>query len=250
MTGRWLSRDVIDLWSEWPEYEFCGADSILKFDCLGLLLDEVPAIDDIISFGVDALRNVSEINLSEDILALVSDDPAMVNLDAKIVDKVSQHAKDMLYPLRSANLTLISLSGKEKPELISFGGARSSENMIDQLKGFWKAEYRATWRVGANPLTWMIRNTHVSSIWKAYVLFDCYSYNGYVDISHSFDDKLDLRPHRHDKDDYRLLLNPREDAYDAITIILGAIWHDILGRRDDLHVKGQWHKIQMFGGVW
>jgi RHS repeat-associated protein len=249
--GRWVARDPIDLLSGWPEYGFCLEDAILHYDCLGLFWEEVNALDDIISFGVDVLRNVDEIHLSEDLLILVSEDPAMVKLDNEIVLKVQGRIVDELYPLRRRNFRFKKLEGEEKPKMIGFGGNRANANMIDQLKGFWKPEYRATWRVGANPLTWMIRNTSVTTKkWESYVFFNCETYFGVVDAWHSFDDILDLRPRRHNKNEFSLLLDPRSDPYDAVTIILGTIWHDILGRRDDLHVKGDWIKRTLIGGNW
>ena len=57
-------------------------------------------------------------------------------------------------------------------------------------------------------------------------------------------------PRRHNKNEFSLLLDPRSDPYDAVTIILGTIWHDILGRRGDLHVKGDWIKRTLIGGNW
>lgn len=169
ITGRWIIRDIVDLMSDWPEYGVGLGNMISHHDCLGLFLDELYALDDILSFGVSALRNKSEIILSPDLIELVAADPAMVAFDNELVEKAVQLVVEKLYPLRRMEKTFRHLQFSEKPRLISFGGERAKANMIDQLKGFWKPEYRATWRVAGNPLTWMIRNTHVESDVDIYV---------------------------------------------------------------------------------
>ena len=250
ITGRWIIRDIVDLMSDWPEYGVGLGNMISHHDCLGLFLDELYALDDILSFGVSALRNKSEIIFSPDLIELVAADPAMVAFDNELVEKAVQLVVEKLYPLRRREKTFRHLQFSEKPRLISFGGERAKANMIDQLKGFWKSEYRATWRVAGNPLTWMIRNTHVESDVDIYVVFDCGGYEGLVAAEHKFDDILDLRPHRHSKTDLALLLRPSSDPYDAVTMILGFIWHDMLRRRDDLHVKANWIQATIIGNGW
>ena len=250
ITGRWIIRDIVDLMSDWPEYGVGLGNMISHHDCLGLFLDELYALDDILSFGVSALRNKSEIILSPDLIELVAADPAMVAFDNELVEKAVQLVVEKLYPLRRMEKTFRHLQFSEKPRLISFGGERAKANMIDQLKGFWKPEYRATWRVAGNPLTWMIRNTHVESDIDIYVVFDCGGYEGLVAAEHKFDDILDLRPRRHSKTDLALLLRPSSDPYDAVTMILGFIWHDMLRRRDDLHVKANWIQATIIGNGW
>ena len=72
---------------------------------------------------------------------------------------------------------------------------------------------------------------------KASVIYTGESFHGVIYIQGRFTDTLDLRPHNHAKDDFSLLLNPGEDPFDAATILLGFIYHDLLGRRDDIKIK-------------
>ena len=54
------------------------------------------------------------------------------------------------------------------------------------------------------------------------------------------EDTLDLRPHSSDAHDFELLSHPRDHPYDAVTVVLGTLWHDVLGRRHDTKVSARW----------
>jgi hypothetical protein len=68
-------------------------------------------------------------------------------------------------------------------------------------------------------------------------------------MKHSFEDILDLRPREHGKNDLSILLNPGKHPYDAATVLLGTIWHDILQIRDDFTVRASWDASRKLEGV-
>lgn len=132
------------------------------------------------------------------------------------------------------------------PVSVEFGGSTAPENKWDQLKGQlshpFSTKYAATWRVAANPLTWTLRHARVSS-WTE-VHFGDTPEDRYAITHFEVNDTLDLRPHSHDRHD--LLLDPRKDTYDAVTVVLGTLYHDfpLLGRRDDTRVTASWTERQ------
>ena len=81
--------------------------------------------------------------------------------------------------------------------------------------------------------------------------FNCVEYAGTYSTEYKLSDTLDLRPHNHGNHEFELLLNPQKDPYDAATILLGTIWHDLFRRRDDMQVKAEWKSgIYYFQGDW
>jgi len=68
--------------------------------------------------------------------------------------------------------------------------------------------------VAGNELTWLLRHAHVEG--TAHVASD-----GSITIDYKISDTLDLRPG-----------DGRSSAYNAITSVTGALWHDLLGAKE------------------
>ena len=259
-SGRWMSRDPLEERGSHNLFVICNNDIVNCVDELGLvkipewlrgmLPDEVLAIDDILAFLISVYENESQIDLPFDILTLVKNDPAMIAREKQIVEEIKKRIVDKEYGNRLQEFQEDKLDEFTLIQLVSFGGQRAPGNMIDQLLGFWKKEYRATWKVGTNPLTWMIRNTHVTTIVSAQYIFNCDGFAGTALLKHSFSDPFDLRPRSHEKDEFSLLLHPKDHPYDAIVIPLGFLWHDVLGFSDDIHINGKWTSIVSYYGTW
>lgn len=83
-------------------------------------------------------------------------------------------------------------------------------------------QHGRTWDVASNPLTWTLRHANVQT--DAIVKAD-----GTITLYHYVSDKLDLRPgDEHTK------------AYNEVTTVLGAGYHNVLGAGDDLQIRGSW----------
>jgi RHS repeat-associated protein len=123
---------------------------------------------------------------------------------------------------------------------LTFGGKRAPGNMITQATHFWDPKYRDTWRVAGNPLTWILRHAHIES--TSEVDLDHHTIVTHYHIR----DRLNLRPHNHGKHDFGVLFLPRRDPYDAVTVVLGTVWHDILRNPDDTEVRADWTETTHF----
>lgn len=197
----------------------------------------------LISFGLRALRPTTshvpgwsqppEIQLQGEVLGLVQNDPAMVDYQKRyeqyVADEIAKHGYTGpgVYEIESP-----------KEEYLGFGGERAPDNMWDQAKHFWRPEYRPTWGVGANPTTWMLR--HAKTTAKTTVYYGNSPKDTYTVTTYTVEDTLDLRPHNHDKHDFGLLRNPAKDPYDAATVVLGTVWHDLTGHSDQTKVTATW----------
>lgn len=109
---------------------------------------------------------------------------------------------------------------------IQLGGNRAPGDMYEQAKRFWAPEYRDTWKVATNELTWLVRSVSVKS--EVHV-----SATGLTTIKHSFTDVFDLRPSG----------GSRNKAYDQTCKVLGLLYHDICGGNDQMKVKANWQKV-------
>lgn len=209
---------------------------------------EKQPIKELLGFSISALSNSPEIVLTGELLELVKKDPTILahekGIKEKVVNEIMKYRKPKTKKMITKTIILHHNSDLE------FGGKRADGNMMDQLKGFWKKEYRATWKVGLNPLTWMIRHTAGNAHIEVKLKYNCEGYDARYQADHWFEDKLDLRPHNHDKNDFSALLNAKENAYDAATVLLGTVYHDLLKRRDDLKVKAKWQSTNKVSGKW
>ena len=107
---------------------------------------------------------------------------------------------------------------------VKFGGQQAQGGMKDQLLGFWKSEYRATWGVAANELTWLVRHANISG----WILVNA---AGGIAIQHNLSDVFDLRPGAASR-----------GFYNDVTYYLGAGLHDILGASEP-KVNASWRSV-------
>lgn len=251
-----LGRDVIDGIDKGIDNakELAKGLKDLISDLGGYISDQVPpeAVDDILQFALDAITNEANIELSTDILELIRNDDGMKEREQEIKDKVMIEIVDG--EIRKPAGGRYIYFAHDKPNFIDggveFGGKRADGNMKDQLFNPLRDEYRDTWKVGMNPLTWMLRHARVRSGVKTRIFANCDHYFGTIYITHEIEDTLDLRPHGTDKNDFSKLADPKTSMYDKVTIILGTIWHDVLKRRDDIKIKGTLKSSQGIEGNW
>jgi RHS repeat-associated protein len=138
--------------------------------------------------------------LGGDAIDLIRADPAMIELEQSIIADIELDERYRNEPF----------SYVVDPETVAFGGSRAPADMREQALAPWKPEYRDTWRVAANELTWLVRAAGVGA--TVYVQED-----GSFIIDYHLTDRLDLRPNR-----------PEGNPYNNITAILGLVYHDIL----------------------
>ena len=111
---------------------------------------------------------------------------------------------------------------------VQFGGQRSKAEMWKQLLEVhkWSTEHHATWDVALNELTWTVRTTKVYVDYSAEI-------DGVMTLHSNFEDTLDLRPS----------WNTRSMEYNAACVVLGFMYHDILGGSDELKTKAKWTTV-------
>jgi RHS repeat-associated protein len=208
-----------------------------------------PVIDELAKLLAASLSNQSGFQIQGDLLEYVKQDPAMIAANAKVLEQLRQEAIRLYRKPSGSNIRIASfnLTGRWDAE---FGGKRAGGNMLDQFLGFWKPQYRATWAVGANPLTWVLRHAGGTYNARVGVAYNCRGYVGTANIDYDLRDKLDLRPHKHKPGDWSVLLHPSKNMYDAATIVLGAIYHDALGRTDSLVISAKFGMNGGFAGMW
>lgn len=170
-------------------------------------------VNNLFDAGMLSMLQFGEGQISGQALEKVKNDPAMVAREQELVNLIKN---DPRYGNEAFSIKDV--------DLVCFGGQRAPGDMWDQAKGFWKEEYRDTWKVAGNELTWMVRNTNVTS--AAQVAAD-----GTITMNHSFSDIFDLRP------------GGRSHAYNTITGITGTAYHDVLGGNDLLHLNAGWTSI-------
>jgi hypothetical protein len=105
---------------------------------------------------------------------------------------------------------------------VQLGGKRAPQDMWEQLKDPFNPEYKDTWKVATNELTWLVRSVKVNSAVNV-------GADGTITINHSFTDVFDLRPS-----------SGRNSAYNTATSILGFFYHDVFGGNDQMKISATW----------
>ena len=186
-------------------------DAVTGDDPVGDLVDAVPYRNSLSAAG-QALIGRDQINLDNDAINQIVNDPAFIARERAIVDAVQAKPGYGEAPL---SIPLAELDGIS-PRL-ELGGERGQGSMFDQaLHAFdlTDPDIRATWSVAGDDLTWLLRHASVDG--TAHVAAD-----GTITIDYEVSDKLDLRPGE-----------GRSGAYNAITAVTGTIWHDVLGAEE------------------
>ena len=170
-------------------------------------------ISNIAVAGAKALLGYEDLNLTGSALNKVINSPATNALDKSLIERAIADPK---YETEAYSFRY--KTGVE------YGGKRAPGDMTEQLLGFWKSQYRATWKVAGNELTWLLRHARVSG----WVSVDKL---GTITIQHSLYDVFDLRP------------SPgRSGAYRTVTRITGGMWHDILGASEPT-INANWRTV-------
>lgn len=170
--------------------------------------------ESIFGVGFHSIFQSNAVQLSGNILEDVKQDPAILRTQQIILKEIKS---DTRYKIKEFND-----SGDFSAQL---GGQRAREEMWKQALEFWKwtSDYRTTWESAFNELTWTVRSV---KIYYDYVA----DMNGKISIQYHFSDRLDLRP------DWGY----RSMEYNAICVVLGFLYHDVLGGSDELQIQADW----------
>jgi hypothetical protein len=194
---------AVSTWNRLP-----GNNAVESF--VGNLADRLP-FNNAAGAALQALAGSGSITLDRDATLAIQRDPDFVRFEADIVERVKGLDG---YGERPMDIPLSELGARSTVEL---GGQRGAGSMGEQLRNAWdlrNPEIRATWGVAANDLTWLLRHAHVDG--TAHVGSD-----GSITIDYRISDTLDLRPG-----------NGRSGAYNAVTTVTGALWHDLMGAKE------------------
>ncbi|MCB0374934.1 MAG: hypothetical protein KDD04_03350, partial [Sinomicrobium sp.] len=195
-TVRDTVRDgTVDIWNSVPGNEFVE-------DKAGDLIDRVP-FGNVAEAAFRELAGQGTIALDADAIARVQADPAMQAYEANIVSNIEAD------PRYGNEAFTYEMSGG-----VEFGGQRAPGDMGDQFRDPLNPQYRDTWNVAGNELTWLLRHANVNAV----AAVDA---NGAISITYSLYDVLDLRPGE-----------GRSEEYNKVTEVLGTVWHDILGAEE------------------
>jgi RHS repeat-associated protein len=161
-----------------------------------------------------SLWDYDVVYLEGDILKKIIGDEDMQQKEKEVINDIKTNT---MYGKQDFYLT-----GEKK---VAFGGKRWSDKeeswfALPQKNPFF---YSATWKVGANELTWTLRNTTVK-YWAEVTA------EGNYTIEYRLYDVLDLEPH-----------NTKESKdYDTVVSVLGPIYHEGLGGNRNLQTRAQW----------
>jgi len=149
--------------------------------------------------GVASLTNKQVVYLQGELLDAIKKDPDMILHEQEIVKELKL---DSRYGKQS-----FTTYGREP---VGFGGQRDGWLSLDTAK------------VGANKLTWALRNATVN--YKAEV-----DAHGEIQIQYRLHDRLDLSPQE-----------GRDPWYNAISTVTGLGYHDALGGNENLQTRAEW----------
>jgi len=175
------------------------------------LLNMDNEVDNLVEAGIKSVLQFDEVNLTGQALEKVKKDPGMLAREDELVTKIKG---DPRYGKEAFSYT--------ETDVVGFGGKRADTPMEEQFVDPFNPEYRDTWKVGGNELTWLVRNTNVTSEINI-------AANGNMVINHSFTDVFDLRPG-----------DGRTGIYNDITTVTGAAYHDVVGGNDELKINAKW----------
>ena len=162
-----------------------------------------------------ALLGEDRAYLGGDAIDLIRADPAMIAYEQGLVNSA----------LSDPRYRRQTFSFRDRGRM-QFGGERSNAApMRDQILDPLNPDYRATWDVGLNELTWLIRSVTIGSSVQV-------TMGGTVNMLHSFEDTLDLRPNRDSN-------SADGQAYNAITTGLGFLYHDV-ARGTEMKIEAHW----------
>ena len=190
---------------------------IYESACAYMKVDPIAA-NNIFGVGLNSIFQSDYLEMQGGLLEAVKEDPDMLaQQKKKIIDAIEHNPKYRAQPF----------DGKDEYP-VQFGGYRSKTEMWKQLLEVhkWSSEHSATWDVALNELTWSVRSVTVYVDYVADI-------DGTITLNSRFEDTLDLRPS----------WDSRSMEYNAACVILGFLYHDILGGSDELKVKAKWTTV-------
>ena len=205
----WLRDGAVSLWNRLP-----GHDTVES--AVDRVADHLP-FNNAAGAALQALAGAQTITLDADATEAIQRDPDFVRTEADLVARIRALPG---YGERPLTVDLQTL----RPGLgVELGGQRGAGSMGDQLRRAWDLsdpEIRATWQVAGNELTWLLRHARLDGTANV-------SADGRITIDYRISDTLDLRPGA-----------GRSDAYNAVTTVMGTLWHDVLGA-EEAQVSGR-----------
>ena len=211
--------------------------------CAAVALGISTEVNNLFSLGFNSITNARTVNLGEHFINLIKKDPEMFKINKKIDSRICDEIKRNAMKIPSIDVISMESKRVKDIERITLGGARTRGPMMDQFEDTLKnpvqslSKYAATWKVAINQLTWAIRGAILNYVGIYHAVYNLYGFSYIREIEFSIDDKYDLRPRSNLKIDF----TKNEDyAYNAVTSVLGSIYHDILGNTDTMRVRVKW----------
>ncbi len=194
------------------EKKGCWMMLLLSSNPHDAIVRELGVVSNVAQAGVMALLGYDNITLTGNALNKVINSSVTDGLDAGLVSRTMADPKygTAAYSFRYS-------------QGVEYGGQRAPGNISDQLLCFWKSEYRDTWRVASNELTWLIRHGNVSG-WVQV------NASRGITIQHNLTDVFNLRPGASSR-----------GIYNDITYWMGMIWHDTLNASEP-NVSASWRR--------
>jgi len=192
------ARDAgVDIWDRIP-------GNNLVEEAVGSGINKLP-FDDAISASTKALGGRTHVELDQDAIEQIKADPGFQRVERDLVSKIEKRLaySDEVGP----NGLSIPLKDLDSSLGVQLGGARTSPWLS-------RSGAEQALEVAANELTWVLRHAGLDG--TAHV-----SPEGDITINYEINDVLDLRPG-----------DGRSAAYNAVTAVTGAVWHDVLGAKE------------------
>lgn len=212
--------------------------------CAAVALGISTEVNDLYSLGLNSITNAKSVNLGVHFINLIKKDPEMFAINKEIDSRICDEIKRNAIKIPSIDVHFMNGVRIKGCKGVKLGGKVSEEDMIEQLKFTLVHpiqslhKYADTWNVAAQELTWAIRSGTINYVGIYHAVYNLYGFSYIREIEFSIDDKYDLRPHSNKKIDFNK--NDKDYAYNAVTSVLGSIYHDILGNTDTMRVRVKW----------
>ncbi|MCC6298613.1 MAG: Ig-like domain repeat protein [Anaerolineales bacterium] len=201
------------------------------------------SVGNLFTLGLRSLLQYDQVSLDGSVLEKIKADSAIQELEQSIIEAAKadprfgveaflfEVPKDTYEfgPDRSpGNMweqlkhPLSGLRGNTIEYVETHGFLQTVRDLIDPNKDVIKLNYADTWKAGFNELTWVTRHASVEAQVQV-------SEQGEIHIDYALEDELDLEPSK-----------DRSSAYNAVTKVLGLLYHDILGGNNQMQVQANW----------
>jgi hypothetical protein len=170
-------------------------------------------ISNLPELGAASLLNFDVANLTGQILDKVKADPTMKRMEEQVIYSVQQDARYGKETFYVTGSTVVGFGGKRWRSNDEAWGSISDKNPLF---------HKETLEVGANELTWSLRNATVK-YWAEVAP------SGNIKIEYRLNDRLDLSGSK-----------GRSEAYNNISNAMGFLYHDLGGGNINLQTRAQW----------